>query len=364
MIRLLILATLFQVGSSDSPPGILPKDGRKQIDEAFYTFGMEWVTCKFAGIGSDQWWWCDGGRQRLDIKSCTDCAPGFFSMGGCTHKANDGACRDCNDGFYPDDWNMWSGWGALACMRKCVPGTFGRLDEFNSEWCRNDNGQHKCDGPFSMTTNGNGECNDRCPVGKYQNEYGKDSCKVCEAGKYNNHVGSGRCESCAPGKYNEQVGGTACKDCADGKYSTPGRKMCVLNCPRGTYLYNRGTPALCLNCAAGKYNHQLGNTTEDACTVCPVGTYNDQEGQAACKNCTKGKYNDQSGSTAAGRVQKLCQGQIQRPVWTSCLHGLRQGRVCQQNGAAFLLRVRRRHGFQHKDVCYLWTVPSRTIQRF
>jgi len=91
---------------------------------------------------------------------------------------------------------------------------------------------------------------------------------------------------CQPGKYNDQTGQTACKTCATGQYSTVGASSCyqldASTCPFGTYSSNTST--VCDQCGTGKFNNLNNQISQTSCKSCPVGQYQNEEGQRLCNN--------------------------------------------------------------------------------
>ena len=65
-----------------------------------------------------------------------------------------------------------------------------------------------------------------CPIGQYQDEEGKTSCKLCTAGRYNDNDGQTSCDTlCDVGKYSLQ-GASFCTDCPLGMIAEQGASKC------------------------------------------------------------------------------------------------------------------------------------------
>ncbi|MCR4881334.1 MAG: hypothetical protein K6A44_05215, partial [bacterium] len=182
-----------------------------------------------------------------------------------------------------------------------------------------------------------------CPVGQYQDETGKTTCKNCSAGTYQNETGKTSCKNCSAGTYQNKTGQTECIDCACNKYQNeegkatcktvtsgyypaavnakketvhvltaattqvacPAGKKCPANnaidkcnipvdCPAGQYQDETGKTT-CKNCSAGTYQNETGKTS---CKNCSVGTYQNETGKTSCKNCDADSYQDETGKTS------------------------------------------------------------------
>ena len=190
-----------------------------------------------------------------------------------------------------------------------------------------------------------GSCMD-CPIGTYMDtaEHASTRCKMCEMGKTTSAVGSKAvsdcyhclpgefynstammCTSCPMGKYQDEVNKDSCKDCASGtktlelrsKTSSDCVKVCGLgqflndsncfDCLKNTYQdvkEHRATE--CKPCGPNKITNATGqsdvsscfasceegwflNKSVSQCKKCPEGQYQDQPGQDHCKQCPDGK---------------------------------------------------------------------------
>ena len=197
----------------------------------------------------------------------------------------------------------------------------------------------------TFMTASSGSCMD-CPIGTYMDteKHASTRCKMCEMGKTTSAVGSKAvsdcyhclpgefynstammCTSCPMGKYQDEVNKDSCKDCASGtttlelrsKTSSDCVKVCGLgkflngsncfDCPKNTYQdvkEHRATE--CKPCGPNKITNATGqsdvsscfasceegwflNKSVSQCKKCPEGQYQDQSGQDHCKQCPDGK---------------------------------------------------------------------------
>ena len=190
-----------------------------------------------------------------------------------------------------------------------------------------------------------GSCMD-CPIGTYMDidKHSSTRCKTCEMGKTTRSVGSKAvndcyhclpgefynstemmCTSCPMGKYQDEVNKDSCKDCASGtttlKMSSKTLSDCVkvcgvgkflndsncFDCPKNTYQDVKEHNATeCKPCGPNEITNATGQSDVSSCFVscdegwflnksvsqckkCPVGQYQDQSGQDHCKQCPDGK---------------------------------------------------------------------------
>ncbi len=131
-----------------------------------------------------------------------------------------------------------------------------------------------------------------CPAGSYCpdgiNTY------LCPPGKYSNVTGSVACLNCAAGSYQDQPGQTSCIACEAGTFSNITGATSCTPCPAGTYNDLTGQTE-CQSCPAGKFSNVSGATS---CTPCPAGSYNDLTGQTECQSCPAGTFNNTLGAIA------------------------------------------------------------------
>ena len=106
---------------------------------------------------------------------------------------------------------------------------------------------------------------------------------------------------CQPG---EMVADDACVVCPAGTFSNVVNAASCTPCTAGTFQDQEGQTS-CAACAAGSFQDQEGQTS---CSACAAGSFQDKEGQASCSNCAAGTYQDQEGQAscsacAAGSFQ-------------------------------------------------------------
>ena len=160
-----------------------------------------------------------------------------------------------------------------------------------------------------------------CPPGQYQDEFGKDVCKLCPAGNFclgatvhpvpcpagyyclignvdPNHTDNFP-KACEIGTYGGQVGLTAdteCTDCTAGSYcAEPGAQSPTGKCDAGYLCYGKSTtprPTDTITgeiCPVGGYC-EIGSSSQKACEG---GYYNPDAGKKTvfdCVECTPGSY--------------------------------------------------------------------------
>ena len=279
-----------------------------------------------------------GSVSNAGASSCTDCTAGKFSAvsttacadcdaGKATFNSTLGAtsgaglsgqtsCTACPDGTYQD------GTGKGVC-KDVQNGYFGSTDTsrgtdatLNSESCTSC-AEHASTGGatkeyqcFKGTFNadGTGDCDD-CAAGTYQDEAGKTSCKNIEAG-YEGKLsggtrttGSVRQDQCTG--YTWSAGSDAkCKPTQNGFGATG----CSAAGGGGSGCTGEAA------CAEGSYNDGSNNF----CTGCEIGKYQDGTGATTCKDVDLGYgATDSSGSPVIQDAvkQTLCpEGQYQNGV--------------------------------------------------
>ena len=161
-----------------------------------------------------------------------------------------------------------------------------------------------------------------CPVGTFQPFYSATQCILCPEGEYQDMMGQNTCKQCEPGTQSS-VGRTTCIPCLEGFKGVDG--FCI-PCPTGHYQTQQGQPICdmcdigtyqslqgqqtCLTCIQGTYtdtkassscqNTPLGHDWDDTSykgTPCPLGSYQDEEGQLDCKKCDVGSFSASTGAS-------------------------------------------------------------------
>jgi hypothetical protein len=109
-------------------------------------------------------------------------------------------------------------------------------------------------------------------------------CVSCPIGKYGVTVNI--CDDCNPGRYQNEEGEIHCKLTGLG-YWEPDTGEIKDEATETDSIYA---------CPQGKYGDVTGMTSSADCKNCPLGMYNDEQGQAKCKFCDMGKQSDIMGS--------------------------------------------------------------------
>ncbi len=223
---------------------------------------------------------------------------------GCLECSSQG-CDKCADGYYIDE--------SLKCV-KCPKGS-------------------KCP---------NGKKRELCPIGYYQDEEKKTTCKPCltKNGNYTNKEGSIACLSCIAGQYTvdknwdwhwdgKEHYGTACATCPAGYYCPDGKSAFVCGnnnyqdetgktsckgCPNGTFSPNSpssscsacdGKCSACYQSATNCSSCKSGNyLTGSSCNSCPANA--NCSGGTSGYSCNSG-YTLQNGSCIIAHQQPICQ---------------------------------------------------------
>lgn len=174
-----------------------------------------------------------------------------------------------------------------------------------------------------------------CGVGSYGD--GDGVCRLCPPGTSGvttrATTRAAACMACAAGTYNPVHGATACRPCPPGAFCADGWGLSSAGtlltspliggiplptlCPMGTYGPEPGNagPEDCIACPAGTAAPGVGGTSFAACVPCPRGMSNGNPGMGACNYCTPsqaqprlgqafcdicgpGQYSDGYGATA------------------------------------------------------------------
>jgi hypothetical protein len=133
---------------------------------------------------------------------------------------------------------------------------------------------------------------------------------VCTAG--NRRVGgsdsqTSSCSPCGAGRYQADgyFTGRSCNICGSGRFSSTGSSLCT-KCPSGTFLADD---------AADASKHD----SEAKCNNCPVGKYQEREGQASCQFCAPGRINVNERQTSETVCQKCEKGAYENSLRTECI---------------------------------------------
>jgi hypothetical protein len=231
---------------------------------------------EFAGLGACKCTSCPQGEFCPEGEACGAGAKKLVdSEGFATHHATAGVCKECAAGTF----NSWT--KQVSCQH-CPDGKY--QDATSYKTC------HVCAaGQYSGPEAFAADAVDRRHV----------YCVNCETGRYADTVGSTTCSVCPAGKHTvSRFGGAiTCTTCVAGKYTTlemnrGGTYECA-SCAAGTYA-PAAESSSCIDCAAGKFNGAVGQSSALACQDCLAGTYNADAGQASCDSnwntCGKGEF--------------------------------------------------------------------------
>ncbi|KAL1774047.1 signal peptide, CUB and EGF-like domain-containing protein 2 isoform X5 [Sigmodon hispidus] len=157
-----------------------------------------------------------------------------------------------------------------------------------------------------------------CPNGTFQNEEGQVTCEPCP-----------RPENLGALKISDAWNVSECGGlCQPGEYSADGFAPCQL-CPLGTFQPDEGRTS-CLPCGGGLPTKHLGatsfedcetrvqcspghfyNTTTHRCIRCPLGTYQPEFGKNNCVSCPGNTATDFDGSTNVTQCKnRKCGGEL------------------------------------------------------
>ena len=222
---------------------------------------------------------CPGNKLTIfpgaqEVSDCLDpCLSGTFM------NASSGSCMDCPIGTYMDTDKHVS----TRCMRCEMGKTTRSVGSKAVSDC-----YHCLPGDFYNST---AMMCTSCPMGKYQDEVNKDSCKDCASGTTTLEMSSKTISDCV-------------KVCGLGKFLNDSN---CFDCPKNTYQDMKEHNATeCKPCGPNKITNATGQSDVSSCFVsceegwfldksvsqckkCPVGQYQDQSGQDHCKQCPDGK---------------------------------------------------------------------------
>ena len=222
---------------------------------------------------------CPGDKLTIfpgaqEVSDCLDpCLSGTFM------NTSSGSCMDCPIGTYMDTDKHVS----TRCMRCEMGKTTRSVGSKAVSDC-----YHCLPGDFYNST---AMMCTSCPMGKYQDEVNKDSCKDCASGTTTLEMSSKTISDCV-------------KVCGLGKFLNDSN---CFDCPKNTYQDMKEHNATeCKPCGPNKITNATGQSDVSSCFVsceegwfldksvsqckkCPVGQYQDQSGQDHCKQCPDGK---------------------------------------------------------------------------
>merc|ERR1740124_826869 len=96
-----------------------------------------------------------------------------------------------------------------------------------------------------------------CPQGQSSLEVVRGKCDLCDAGEHQPEEGQNSCISCSPGKFQPDRGQAECIPCNAGGYCNE-----AFSCNGGFE-----------SCEPGTYNEIEGQSKEEACISCGIGTF-------------------------------------------------------------------------------------------
>ncbi|KAK7111927.1 uncharacterized protein [Littorina saxatilis] len=304
---------------------------------------------------------CKGNFTANDVR--TDCDV-LFCDKGFKYNAAGPPCDPCEMGTYKD---------MRANATECMPCPTNTTTAGVASTSVGDCNKAKCDKGF-YSPDDTLPCL-ACPVGKYKNATGNMNCTDCSAGLTTDSVASteasqcslnicpvgqyrdmvNQCVNCAVGFYQNETGQTECMMCPTG-YTTGGtgadnQNDCKIVCSAG--LYRNDTTNMCEQCPVGQYQESEGQTecsmcsadyttadagsnsstdcyvicpsgsaatARDSCEKCPHGQYQSADNANACKACDSGYTTLATGSTSAEQCQPICtSGQFLNKTSRMCM---------------------------------------------
>ncbi|KAK3091097.1 hypothetical protein FSP39_017083 [Pinctada imbricata] len=238
---------------------------------------------------------CDAGfttaAEASTMKSQCDqpyCVPGKFELGG--------VCTDCPVGYYK---SMEGNDNCTACPNNATTSTTGSTSESDCSIVVCEVGEKR---------NGSTNMCDRCAVGEYSPERGRDSCISCGNDKTTEYMGSDMMSDCVD-------------ICAVGRQFNANTKGCDV-CPLGYFKDTSDITTSCIKCQTGKTTPNTESTsrsdcslddctagyyrTSGGCTACPIGEYQDLSSQTSCKSCGADQTTEFNASVSINACFKNC----------------------------------------------------------
>jgi hypothetical protein len=115
----------------------------------------------------------------------------------------------------------------------------------------------------------------------------------CTTGRFS-PTGNEPCLDCPAGTFQNQIGQSSCQPCGAGFFgATPAAASCQA-CPFGTFQDAVGQTS-CQPCAPGTFADSTGLS---ACSPCAVGKFASASGLTACSNCSPGYFTDTTGAAS------------------------------------------------------------------
>lgn len=136
-----------------------------------------------------------------------------------------------------------------------------------------------------------------CALGTYQRDEGITACDDASPGYFVNTTGSYRQEACPLGFYQPKTGMALCIEADVGHFVDTTGSRVQYECLFGTYQ-PKAAQSFCLIAEPGSFVDSSLGTGQDKVMLCPLGTYNPNEGGAKVEDCilaSKGHYVDQLG---------------------------------------------------------------------
>ena len=237
---------------------------------------------------------CPLGNFVDNLNKTTQCNP--CPSGKYGRNPLDIACNNCPVGTETT--------GLVSSIDDCASCLPGKYNDVEGESCKN------CSLSSFQTDFRSEQCT-LCPTGKKSsNVVGAatedEACSLCHPGQYSDELGLLTCKSCVPGSITNTLsnpGATSCSLCNSGYFSETSTDACTI-CPTGLFQNEEGKTQ-CKDCPLGRF-HGDGVSDfihmETACPKeCPIGRFGFQEGQDfeddACQDCVAGQYQEVEGST-------------------------------------------------------------------
>ena len=261
-------------------------------------------TCHLCPIGT----YSEGGN----MEDCRPCPFGFTSAAGSNSSAQ------CVPADQPCPVGQIAPPGAVSADQcGCIPGYGGGATPKDActicpvgTWAPGNNTQPCIPCGFGYTgpegSDSKDECveTNACPAGTEFNTtmgpsgpFSTSQC-VCKAG-YGSPTGEGICRRCPAGTYSHGGSMEDCKSCPFGFTSAAGstsQASCepvAQRCPIGQFAPDPSVSEKQCRCYPGFGG---GNTPEEACTICPVGTYSANSGTDKCLPCPIGFITGREGA--------------------------------------------------------------------